>query len=72
MIKKASRGKFKDTTKEERAKALKNIICPHCGYQNHEVFIKKYGRCNLCKTILDKDYFKRTFIKRIGGNYEKS
>ena len=72
MIKKANRGKFKNTTKEERAKALNNVICPYCGYQNHEIFIKKYGKCNLCKRILDKDYFKRTFMSRIGGNYEKS
>ena len=45
-----NRGKFKDTSKEERAK---------CGYQNHYFYAKKYGTCNLCKTTIDSDYFKK-------------
>lgn len=48
---KTNRGKFKDTTKEERARVLKNIICPKCGYQNHEVFIK-----NMVDVIFVKQY----------------
>ena len=33
------RGKYKNTTKEERAKELNNIICPRCKYQNHKKWI---------------------------------
>lgn len=40
MIKYRKRGKFKDTTKEERAKCLHNIICPRCSYHNKDVYIK--------------------------------
>ena len=57
------KNKYKDTSKEERAKNLNNIICPRCKYQNHAVFIKKYGKCNLCGAILDKNYFIKTFSK---------
>lgn len=57
------RGNFKNTTKEERAKALDNIICPRCGYQNASYYVKKYGTCNLCKTTLDKDYFKKKLLR---------
>jgi len=32
--------KFKNTTKEQRAKDLHNIICPRCKYHNHDVYIK--------------------------------
>lgn len=28
------RGNFRNTTKEERAEVLGNVICPRCGYQN--------------------------------------
>lgn len=59
------RGCYKNTTKEERAKILGNIICPKCGYQNHYKMIKKYGTCNLCKTTLDKDYFKKKLLRRL-------
>lgn len=59
------RGLYKDTSKEERAKKLDNIICPKCKYQNHRVFIKKYGKCNLCGTTLDSDYFKKTMLKKL-------
>lgn len=34
------KGKFKDTTKEERARCLHNIICPRCSYHNKDVYIK--------------------------------
>lgn len=60
---KKRRGIFKDTTKEERAKRLGNIICPKCGYQNHYKWIKLYGKCNLCGICLDKDYFKKKMIR---------
>lgn len=64
---KSNHGKYKNTTKEERAKQCNNIICPRCNYHNHEVHIKKYGKCNLCGAILSKDYFIKTFMKRFGG-----
>lgn len=35
------RNMFKDTSKEERAKCLNNVICPKCGYQNHYFYAKK-------------------------------
>ena len=57
------KGRFKDTSKEERAKACDNIICPRCGYQNHYYYAKKYGTCNLCKTTIDADYFKKKMLR---------
>lgn len=57
--------KFKNTTKEERAEVLGNIICPRCGYQNHVYYVKKYGTCNLCKTTLDKEHFKKVLLKKL-------
>lgn len=57
--------KFKNTSKKERAKELNNIICPKCGYQNHYFYAKKYGTCNLCKTTIDSDYFKKMLFKKL-------
>ena len=62
-----NRGKYKNTSKEERAKELHNVICPRCKYHNHEFYIKKYGKCNLCGCILDKDYFIRTIKRRLSN-----
>ena len=59
------RNMFKDTSKEERAKCLNNVICPKCGYQNHYFYVKKYGICNLCKTTIDSNYFKKMLLKKI-------
>lgn len=59
------RGKYKNTTKEERARDLHNIICPRCKYQNKRGWIKISGKCHLCGTILDKEYFKKTMIRRL-------
>lgn len=59
------RDRFKNTSKEERAKKLNNVICPKCGYQNHYFFAKKYGTCNLCKTTIDSDYFKKMTLRTI-------
>lgn len=67
VFKNKKRGAFKNTTKEERAKALDNVICPRCKYQNHKLFVQKYGKCNLCGTTLDKDYFKKMLLKKLGG-----
>lgn len=53
------RNKFKNTTKEERAKSLDNVICPRCKYQNHGKLVRKYGTCNLCGATLDQEYFKK-------------
>lgn len=55
--------KYINTTKEERAKILHNIICPKCKYHNHEFYIKKYGKCNLCGITLDSGYFKRKLMR---------
>lgn len=57
--------KYKNKTKEERAKDLDNIICPRCKYQNHAKQIKKYGKCNLCGITLDIDYFKKTLLREL-------
>lgn len=57
--------KFKNSTKEERAEVLGNIICPKCGYQNKKYYVKKYGTCNLCKTTLDKEHFKKVLLKKL-------
>ena len=62
---KKKKGIYKDTSKEERAKCLNNVICPKCGYQNHYFYAKKYGTCNLCKATIDKDYFIKSMLKRL-------
>ena len=69
------KGLYKNTTKEERAKALDNIICHKCGYQNARYYAKKYGKCKLCGSTIDKDFFIRELEKRLiilnkGGNKE--
>ena len=40
--------------------------CPNCGYYNRNKFLKKYGKCNRCKLILDKEAdFKYEMIKKL-------
>ena len=56
---------YENTTKEERAKDLNNIICPRCKYQNKRIFIEKFGKCHLCGATLDKRYFIRTMLKEV-------
>lgn len=53
------RDRWINTTKEERAKDLNNIVCPRCKYQNHFKMIKIYGTCKLCGCTLSSDYFKK-------------
>ena len=60
--------KYKNTTKEERAKNLKNIICPRCKYHNHFKWIQIYGTCHLCGCTLDKRYFIKTLIRRLNND----
>ena len=60
---KERRGMYKDTSKEERAYHLGNVICPKCGYQNHIKYVRIYGTCNLCKTTLDKRYFIKKLMR---------
>lgn len=57
-----NRGLYKNTTKEQRAKALNQVICKRCKYHNEIKYVKKYGKCNLCGATLDVDYFKKTLI----------
>ena len=57
--------RFKNKSKEQRAKELDNIICPKCKYQNKKVFIQKYGKCHLCGTTLDNNYFKKIMQKKL-------
>ena len=59
--------RFKDITKEERAKACDNIICPKCKYNNYKRYIEKFGTCHLCGTTLDKDFFKKRLKRKLGG-----
>ena len=70
-FKNRKRDLYKNTTKEQRAKELGNIICFRCKYQNHRAFIIKYGKCHLCGAVLDKEYFKRSFQKKLEKRYEK-
>ena len=64
----SNRNKFKNTTKEERAKDLNNVICPVCKYQNKKYFLKQSGVCHLCGEILDrKIYFKSKLRRTIYG-----
>ena len=59
------RNQFKDTTKEERALHLGNIICPRCKYQNKSFFVKRSGRCLLCGVTLSREYFKKKLLKEM-------
>ncbi len=65
---KKRRGNFRNTTKEERAEILGNVICPRCGYQNHIFYVKKYGTCHLCGVTLDNNYFKKMIYRRLYEN----
>ena len=53
--------RFKNTTKEERAKQLNQIICPRCKYHNEIRYVKESGTCHLCGTTLDKDFLRKDF-----------
>lgn len=66
-----TKGKYKNTSKEERAKELNNIICPRCKYQNHKYYIERYGKCNLCGSILNKEYFKKSMLRRLKNEKNK-
>lgn len=45
--------------------ALRNIKC-ECGYQNHEINVKRYGTCTGCGKVLDERvYFKRQMNKKL-------
>lgn len=57
------RDRWKNKTKEERAKELHNIICPRCKYHNKDIYVKKYGTCNLCGCTLDKNYFIKKLLR---------
>lgn len=61
------RGKYKNKSREERARDLNNIICPRCKYQNHKKWVEIYGRCNLCGATLSKKYFKKELMRYING-----
>lgn len=56
---------YKDTSKEERAKELNNVICPRCKYQNCIFYVRKYGTCHLCGVTLDNNYFKKMIYRRL-------
>ena len=55
---------YKDATKEERAKALGNVICKQCGYQNNKYFAEKYGTCHCCGNIINSIYLKNKLIRK--------
>lgn len=57
--------RYINTTKEERAERLGNVICKRCKYQNHRSYVKKYGKCNLCGATLDVDYFKKMLMRKL-------
>lgn len=62
------RDMYKNYSKEQRAKALNNIICPKCKYQNHKEYIEVYGTCHLCGNTLDVNYFKKTLLDKLKEN----
>lgn len=52
--------------KKDIEKNLNITKCPYCGYYNKNKFIKSYGKCNRCKSILnEKANFKYTMIKKM-------
>ena len=57
--------RFKNMSKEERAKCLNNVICDRCGYQNKMFYVKKYGTCKLCKKVLSKEHYKKAILSRL-------
>lgn len=57
--------KYKNMSKEERAKHLNNVICDRCGYQNKMFYVRKYGTCNLCKKVLSKEHYKKAILYRL-------
>lgn len=57
--------KYKNMSKEERAKHLNNVICDRCGYQNKMFYVEKYGTCNLCKKVLSKEHYKKAILYRL-------
>ena len=58
-----NKDKYRNSSREERAKDLYNVICPKCKYQNRLAYIKRYGKCHLCGATLDRDYFKNTLLR---------
>lgn len=57
--------KYKNMSKEERAKHLNNVICDRCGYQNKMFYVRKYGTCNLCKKVLSKENYKKAILYKL-------
>ena len=47
-------------------KALDITICPACRYYNQNKYVKTYGKCRRCLTVLDeKANFKYTMIRKL-------
>ena len=61
--KKVERVNLKNTSKEERAKALDNVICVKCGYQNAKYYAEKFGTCHLCGATIDSNYFNNKLLR---------
>lgn len=52
--------------KSQIERELNLTKCPKCGYYNHNKFINDYGKCNMCKTVLnEKANFRYNMIKRL-------
>ena len=50
----------------EIEKELNLTKCPKCGYYNKNNFIMDYGKCNRCKTVLNKKAdFRYSMIKKL-------
>ena len=60
---KKRKGSFKNTSKEERAKLIGNVICIRCGYQNAKYYAEKFGTCHLCGATIDSNYFKNKLLR---------
>ena len=63
----SNNGKYKDTSKEDRARECNNVMCPKCKYQNHYVYIRKFGTCHLCGNTLSHDYFKKRLRTKLNS-----
>lgn len=55
------RDRFKNTTREERAECLKNVICPKCGYQNHYFYAKNMEHAIYVKQLLILNILKENY-----------
>lgn len=52
--------------KNDIEEAFNLTKCPKCGRYNYNGYVVKYGKCKVCKSVLDKKAdFKYTMIRKL-------